>query len=85
MKQYLLLRFAFSVWVTSLLVTALAGIELQAQTQTATRPSSGCSGGVLAVSATVVTPPVPLPAPSPGTDRHRSALRTLRGSTCTRT
>ena len=39
MKQYLLLRFAFSVWVTSLLVTALAGIELQAQTQTATRPS----------------------------------------------
>lgn len=31
MKQYLLLRFTFAIWLTSLLMTALAGPELQAQ------------------------------------------------------
>jgi hypothetical protein len=31
MKQYLLLRFTFAIWLTSLLMTALAGTELQAQ------------------------------------------------------
>src|ERR1700744_1725506 len=33
MKQYLISRFAFAVWVTSLLTTGLAGFESQAQTQ----------------------------------------------------
>ena len=32
MKQYLMLRFMFAVWSTSLLMTALAGIESKAQT-----------------------------------------------------
>jgi len=32
MKQYLRSRFSFAVWVTSLLMTGLAGIESQAQT-----------------------------------------------------
>jgi len=32
MKQYLMLRFMFAVWSTSLLMTALAGLESKAQT-----------------------------------------------------
>jgi hypothetical protein len=39
MKQYLTLRFMFAIWLTSLLMKALAGIEAQAQTQIASRPS----------------------------------------------
>jgi hypothetical protein len=31
MKQYLLLRFTSAIWLTSLLMTALAGTEVQAQ------------------------------------------------------
>ena len=41
MKQYLMLRFMFAVWATSFLMTAMAGIEVQAQTKahTAAGPS----------------------------------------------
>lgn len=39
MKQYLMSRFTFAARVMSLLVVAFTGIQSQAQTQTATRPS----------------------------------------------
>ena len=64
MKQYLMLRFMFAVWSTSLLMTALAGIEVQAQTQThtatgpsqiviSTTPSSGAVTVQLTIPADV--------------------------------
>ena len=37
MKQYLLLRFTSAIWLTSLLMTALSGTEVQAQAAVLTR------------------------------------------------
>src|SRR5580704_13568782 len=53
MKQYLLLRFAFAVWLASLLMTAFAGIESQAQTQV--QVQSGTTSTQIQIKVTNVT------------------------------
>src|SRR5580692_9428143 len=54
MKQYLISRFAFAVWVTSLLTTGLAGIESQAQAQSQAKTTT--ASAQVQIKVTDVTP-----------------------------